>query len=321
MIIKIFAIIILIFTILISCDDSFSPKAPYEERYSLNCIIRGDSSFQVATVYKSYDVSNINPYENNEDPFIDGALIRMWRGNDELFLFRDSTMDRTDKSRYKSDIKYYYANDFVPNEGDILKIEALLPNGRRLSSNTIIPTEVERNDGRSDLLVTLTSKDYLRTTWILKNRDQVYLPKLFINYLEKENGVSIRKKKIIPWKKAKIDNAVKYIYPSPSKDYLIDYDIDIIKEAMEDISKNDSEKKKYTIISIILELSIFDKNLSTYYFTVGLEDNSFAIGLDEGDYSNIENGFGIFGSFLTQEFQIDLSKNYVNSFGYNYISQ
>lgn len=309
------------FTIFISCDDSFSPKAPYEERYSLNCIIRGDSSFQVATIYKSYDVSNINPYENNEDPFIDEALIRMWRGNDELFIFRDSTMDRTDKSRYKSEIKYYYINDFVPNEGDILEIEALLPNGRRLSSNTIIPTEVKRNEDRSDLIVTLSSKDYLRTVWIIQNRDQVYLPKLFINYLEKENGVNIRKKGIIPWKKAKIDNATKYIYPPPSKDYLIDYDIDIIKEAMEDISKNDSEKNKYTIISIILELSIFDKNLSTYYFTVGLEDNSFAIGLDEGDYSNIENGFGVFGSFLTQEFQIELSKNYVNSFGYNYISQ
>ena len=34
---------------------------------------------------------------------------------------------------------------------------------------------------------------------------------------------------------------------------------------------------------------------------------SFAIGLDEGDYSNIENGFGIFGSFITQEFEISLS--------------
>lgn len=83
--------------------------------------------------------------------------------------------------------------------------------------------------------------------------------------------------------------------------------------------KNDSEKKKYTINSIFLELSVFDKNLSTYYFTVGLDDNSFAIGLDEGDYSNIENGFGIFGSFITQEFRISLSKNYVTSLGYNYI--
>lgn len=316
--IKNFTIIFLIFIIFISCDDGFSPKAPYEERYSLNSIIRGDSSFQVATAYKSYDVSNIDPFENKEDSFIDGALIRLWRGNDELFIFRDSTMDRTDISRYKSDIKYYYINDFVPNEGDILEIEALLPNGRRLSSNTLVPTEVLRNEDRSDTSVTLLSKGYLRTTWKIKNPDQYYLPKLFINYIEKENGFNIMKKKIIPWKKIKIDNSTEYIYPSLSRDYLIDYDIDIINEAMEDISKNDPDKKKYTIISMRLELSIFDKNLSTYYFTVGLEDNSFAIGLDEGDYSNIENGFGIFGSLITQEFKIFLSKNYVDSFGYHY---
>lgn len=316
-----FIFTIIILTIFISCDDSFSPKAPYEERYSLNCIISGDSSFQVATAYKSYDVSNNKPFENNEDSFIDGAFIRLWRGNDELFIFRDSTMERTDKSRYKSDFKYYYIDDFAANEGDILIIEALLPNGRRLSSNTLVPTEVKRNEDRSDLIVTLSSKDYLRTVWIIQNPDHFYWPKLFIDYLEKENGINIRKKKIIPWKKVKIDNATEYIYPSLSRDYLIDYEIDIITEAMEDISKNDPEKKNYSIISMKLELSVFDKNLSTYYFTVGLDDNSFAIGLDEGDYSNIENGFGIFGSFITQEFKIFLSKSYVNSFGYNYISQ
>lgn len=314
--IKYFTIIILIFSIFISCDESFTPKAPYDERYSLNCIIRGDTSFQVATTYKSYDVSYINPYENNEDSFIDGAFIRMWRGDDEISIFKDTTMDRTDKSRFNTDIKYYYINGFIPNEGDSLEIEALLPNGRRLRSNTKIPYGVKRNEQNSDLLLTRSSTNYLRTSWEIKNRNQIYLPKLLIDYLEKENGVNIRKEKIIPWKKVKINDATKYIYPSPSGDYLIDYDINIIKESMEDISINDPEKGKYTIISIILELSIFDENLTTYYFTVGLDGNSFAVGLDEGDYSNIENGFGIFGSFFTQKFKIQLSKPYVNSFGY-----
>lgn len=316
-----FIFTIIILTIFISCDDSFSPKAPYEEKYSLNCIIRGDSLFQVATVYKSYDVPNIDPLENTEDPFINGAFIRMWRGNDEIYIFSDSSKERTDTSRYKSDFKYYYIDDFTPNEGDILKIEALLPNGRRLSSNTLAPTEVLRSESRSDTIVTRTSTGYLTTTWIIENPDQVYLPKLYIEYFENENGVNIRKIKIVPWEKVKIDNVTKYIYPSLSRDYSIDYEIDLITESMEDISKNDSEKKKYTISSMFLELSVFDKNLSTYYFTVGLDDNSFAIGLDEGDYSNIENGFGIFGSFITQEFRISLSKNYVTSFGYNYFGQ
>lgn len=314
--IKYFVFVILISLIVISCDDNFSPKASYDERYSLNCIIRGDTSFHVATAFKSYDVPNIDPYENKKDLFIDGAFIRMWRGNDEIFIFRDSSMDRTDKSRYNTDNKYYYISDFVPNEGDILDIEALLPNGRRLRSSTIIPNGVERNKENSDLILTRRLADYLRTSWIIKNRDQVYLPKLLIDYFVNENGVDVRQKKIIPWKKLPDGNDSKYIYPVPSRDYLIDYGVDIIKEAMEDISKNVTEKSKYTIISLRLELSIFDENLSTYYFTVGLDDNSFAAGLDEGDYSNIENGFGIFGSFFTQNFKIDLDKGYVNSFGY-----
>ncbi|MBU0473700.1 MAG: DUF4249 domain-containing protein [Bacteroidetes bacterium] len=314
--IKYFISVILIFSIFISCDDSFSPKAPYDERYSLNCIIRGDTSFQVATTYKNYDVSYIDPYENKEDSFIDGAFIRMWRGNDEISIFKDTTMERTDQSRFKTDIKYYYINGFVPTAGDSLEIEALLPNGRRLRSNTKVPKEVKRNEIYSDMVLTRSLVNHLRTSWEIKNQNLVYLPKLVLCYYEKVNGVNIWKEKIIPWKKLKIDNETKYIYPSPSGDYLIDYDVNIIKEAMEDISKNDSEKGKYTIIYLWLELSIFDENLSTYFFTVGLEDNSLAIGLDEGDYSNIENGFGIFGSYFTQRFKISVTKGYVNSFGY-----
>ncbi len=314
--IKYFTALILISVIFISCEDNFSPKAPYDERYSLNCIIRGDTSLHVATLYKNYDVPNLDPYENKKDSFIDGAFIRMWRGNDEIYIFSDSTMQRTDTSRFNTDINYYYIKDFVPNEGDSLEIEVLLPNGRRLFSNTKIPQKVKRNEDASDMEVIQEIKDYLRTQWIIKNRDQVYLPRLLIDYLVNENGVNIRQKKIIPWKKLQGGNDIKYIYPAPSRDYLIDYEMNLIKESMIDISKNETEKSKYTIISLVLELSILDENLSTYYFTVGLEGNSFAAGLDEGDYTNIENGFGIFGSFYTQKFKIEVSKGYVNSFGY-----
>jgi len=314
--IKYILFVILIASIFISCDDSFSPKATYDERYSLNCIIRGDTSFQVATTYISYDVPGIDPYENKEYSFIDGAFIRMWRGNDEISIFKDTMMERTNQSRFNTDIKYYYINGFVPNEGDSLEIEALLPNGRRLRSHTKIPYGVKRNEPNSDMIITRSSKGYVKTSWFIKDQNQIYLPKLLIDYLEDENGVKIRKEKIIPWKKLKIDDAIKYLYPSPSADYFVEYEVNIINEAMENLSENESEKDKFTIISAVLELSIFDKNLTTYYFTVGLDDNSFAVGLDEGDYSNIENGFGIFGSYFTQKFKIELSKPYVNSFGY-----
>ena len=315
--IKYYTALILVGMIFISCDDSFSPKAPYDERYSLNCIIRGDTSFHVATLYKNYDVPNLDPYENKDDTFINGAFIRMWRGNDEIYVFKDSTMPRTDTSRFNTDINYYFIKDFVPQEGDSLEIEALLPNGRRLFSHTKIPQKVKRNEEASDMEIIQEIKDNLRTQWIIKNQDQVYLPRLIIDYFVEEDGINIRQKKVIPWKKLQDGININYIYPAPSRDYLIDYEMNLKDESMEDISKNELVKSKYTIISLELELSILDVNLSTYYFTVGLEGNSFAAGLGEGDYTNIENGFGIFGSFYTQQFKIKVSKGYANSFGYN----
>jgi len=192
--IKYYIVLIPISIIFTFCENNFNPKAPYDERYSLNCIIRGDTSFHVATLYQSYDVPNMDPYENKNDYFIDGAFIRMWRGNDEIYVFKDSSKQRIDTSRYNTDLKYYYIKDFVPNEGDSLEIEALLPNGRRLYSNTKIPQKVERNEEESDMEVIQDYKEYLKTKWLIKNRDQVYLPKLLIDYFVIENGVNIGKK-------------------------------------------------------------------------------------------------------------------------------
>ena len=66
----------------------------------------------------------------------------------------------------------------------------------------------------------------------------------------------------------------------------------------------------------MLELYVFDRNLSGYYASVGKIGDSFSIRLDEIDFSNVEGGFGVFGSYISQKLAIAFDEEYINSFGY-----
>src|SRR3989339_1696422 len=122
--------IILLFIIFVSCEENFEPFGNLNNKYALNCIIRGDTTFQVATLTRTYGNDNYNPYSNTVDPNVKGALIRVWNG-DSVVIFRDTTFNRQDDSKYQTSYNAYYTNKFQL-VGNKLEIEAILPNGMRL---------------------------------------------------------------------------------------------------------------------------------------------------------------------------------------------
>ncbi len=302
---------------LTSCEDAFSPKGKYDERYSLNCIVRSDTMFQVATTFKSYNVSGVDPYENTTDSFIEGVFLRMWNG-DDLYVFRDSTIERPPDSRYDTPIHFYYIDNYSPQPGDNLEIEALLPNGRRLRSTTQIPLEVRKNFSNSDNTIPPEEKNFIRTEWQPNEIGQVFMPTMHIFYYKKENGQKVRHFKLVPWEKIIQNGEEKFIQPSPSQKPYVDYKMDLIDLAMQEISGDDPNKDNYIVLTAIIDLLVFDRNLSGYYSSVASISDEFSIRLDEIDFSNIDGGFGVFGSYYTQKFVVFFDKLYVESFGYIY---
>jgi hypothetical protein len=87
---------------------------------------------------------------------------------------------------------------------------------------------------------------------------------------------------------------------------------------MKEISGDDPNKDHYIILTAIIDLLVFDRNLSGYYSSVASISDEFSIRLDEIDFSNIDGGFGVFGSYYKQSFVLFFDKLYVESFGYVY---
>ena len=141
---KIIKLLSLVVTLLflVSCEEDFNPYGDYQEKFAFTCILKNDENFQTATLFKSY-------LTTPSDPSVIGADVRVWY-NDSVFVFRDSSVARTDTSRYNTPFSFYYNKNFSVASDKSIELEVLLPNGKRLRSSSVYYPE--------KLLLTMTVK-------------------------------------------------------------------------------------------------------------------------------------------------------------------
>jgi hypothetical protein len=314
---NIFIFIVLSIVILtnIGCEEDFSPRTTYKERYILNCIIRGDTSLQTATLAHTYNVEGYDPYVNTEDPFIGGADIRIWH-KDDVYFFHDSTIDRTDTSRYNAPMKFYYNNNFKPGTDDPIEIRAVLLSGKILLGFSKLPKPVKFDLINSDKRIPSQENPDFRFIWQSNTSITWYLARLQLYYYKIENGVQVRKSIEVP-AKYDLENGVwTTVYPKPSRTNRALFSNAALDYVMNKISEGDLNKSDYTILGAVLELLIFDENLSKYYSSLNGFLDDYTIRVDQADYTNIEGGFGIFASYIKQQSGAGVEPEYVQSFGY-----
>ncbi len=312
-IISLFIIII----VLTSCEENFNPYGELKDRYVLNCIIRGDTTFQTVTLTRDYQVENFNPFSNTEDVNIKNALIRIWNGNDKVTLLRDTTIERPAGDKYKTPYIVFKTNEMMPNPKTPIEIEAILPNGKRLTSIANVPDAINITDAFSDKIIPpVDNKKYIKVSWFTNEKNPVFLVRLAIYYFKHENGVKTRNLMIVPLNYIQYQNEWIPNYPKPITEQAYSVDMNTINKSMELIAKDDPNKSNYEILSCILEVLSLDSELRKYYFATARNRDIYSIKLDETDYTNINGGYGVFGVYMKTFWVLRFTHQYINSFGY-----
>jgi len=311
-------LLILVFVSL-SCDENFNPFGDYKERYILTCLLDGNTNFQVATLSKSYFTGSFNPYDNTTDPSLVGAQIRVWY-TDSVYLFKDSTMERQDTSRYKTPYKFYFTDKVKPTSGKTLEIEALLPSGKRLRSTTVAPNDISFSN-QNPTVIPLVNTNYLNFSWQAQSSYNFYDIRILVTYYKNENGTNIKYVKEIPIAYKTNGGIDSPIYPSAARQTNVSYPMEVLTEFLESISAGDENKSNYTIeIKPKVQVLVMDEGLSRYYSSTSQSLNDLSVRLDENDYTNIEGGYGIFGIYLIKDYTaISFIASYIQSFGYNVV--
>lgn len=309
-------ILLLLPILFISCDENFSPKGEYEERFALFAIMRADTNLQVVTVSHSYDVEGLDPFTNKEDPFISNSFVRIWKNKDEVFVLKDSTTERKVLQRYANDAKYYYTDELIPATSDKIEIEALLPNGRRLKAQTDIPDLVSPDYSKLDRTIPERGKNTIEIAWLPNEPNIIYVPQIEIIYKKRENGTTTLHHKRVPLNYVNINNQSTPVYPVPTNKTSIEVSKEALDKVFAEISEGDPDKSNYRILTMITKLLIFDKNLSAYYSSSNKFGDDYSVRVDESDFTNIEGGFGVFGSYSVKKIVQFFDPDYVELFGY-----
>jgi hypothetical protein len=90
---------------------------------------------------------------------------------------------------------------------------------------------------------------------------------------------------------------------------------------LEEISDGDLNKQNYTILQIpLFRLSALDLSLSRYVSSTNQSFDDLTVTVNESDFTNIDGGLGIFGSFINKNYeQIKFQSSYIESFGYKFL--
>jgi hypothetical protein len=201
---------------------------------------------------------------------------------------------------------------FKVEPDESIEVEVMLPNGRRLNSSTKTAGRVSFLDSST---TTIWGSVDLIFLWTGPSVGiNYFLPKFSIIYYKKEGDQNTRHEKEVPFR---YENNLPVPFTT-SKMPLVSVSINTLKRALEEISEEDSDKASYSIaLHPEFAVAAFDDVLSKYYSTSTQSFSSLTVTLDETDYSNIQGGYGIFGSFTSTEYQqLKFAREFITSFGY-----
>lgn len=304
-----------------SCEEDFSPKAPYNEQFVLNCIIRASGTPStvplIATLNKTYSIDGFDPMENTIDPAIVGADIKIYHQG-AVYTMRDTSIVRTDTSRYKTPKTFYTYAGIRFKAGDSVKIVATLKNGVVLSSALKVPPSFSFKVAQYIINPLEETRDgkIWRIGWDNANAALLFAPKFYFHYYVKENGVDVFHRKEIPIRYVEKNNAIVPYYPIISKTTNLAFSYEVFDSLMTQISFNDPDKNKYKIAYPTFEVVTLDENLASYYSISNGYMDDVSIRLDEGEYSNIKGGLGIFGASYTSSGTYMFDEYYIGIYGY-----
>lgn len=303
-----------------SCDEGFDPYGEYKDVYVFTCMLKSDETFQVAYLSHGYRPPGVDPYENTTDPSIDNSDIRIWYNN-SVYVFKDTLIERTDTSRYKTPAHCYYNDQFAVENDKSIEVEVILPGGKRLKSSSETPPEV-RFDDASETLVPPTENDNVQFIWNQVGDENIYLGGLTLKYWQNVNGEMIEKTKVIPMQYVVSNDEEVPVYPPASPTPNTYYEVDAITKSLQDISAGDPDKQNYSIYArLSFDLIAYDLPASKYVSSVSGSIDDLTVSENVSDYTNIEGGFGIFGSYTKKTYdRIVFSESYIRSFGYNFIN-
>ncbi len=291
-----FAVLFIFSLLQLSCENSIDYIGDFSQQYSLNCVLRSDKNVQYATIKRSYP-----PESDASQTDIQNAVVSLILPDTTLF-FRDSILSSESAGSVSS---LYYINNFSLTKDTEVRIQAVLPDSTVLTAKVKSAGYTRVLLESEDLVLPGSEDESAFFMWrILGEKDSIILlPSLYIRYIISGPDTSVKYKKI------------NGIYIQNGNVFKVANSA--LSLGMSQISEGIADKSSITIIDGFFELKLCDFMMGMYASAAETFEDEFSVRISAADFSNINGGLGIFGTYMTESFDILFLPDYVASFGYN----
>lgn len=294
--------------VVVSCDEPFQPKGPFEEKLVVFGVLTTHTDTQYVRLYTTYNPEGYDPTVHTTDKQISGATVTLTAGS-RVWQYRDTTITRADRSRYTSDINAYILVPFKPTPNTAYTLDVRLPDGRQAKGSALVP-------GRGYIsVVTLHVLDqpqsFAEDLYVVASiapRTRGFLVRFFIEFELTVNGVKELRRVEVPLRiRRSIDDVVRErIYPKLQRRTSFDSDRnqgseyvgfqhDAYFNTLSEIATLYAQSNP-VLKNAIFVLTQVDANLYNYFNVVNGFQDEITIRTDQPDVSSIEGGVGMFGA-------------------------
>lgn len=292
--------------LLSGCSEEFKPNGEYKQRLIVYAAIDASSATQLIRVYSTFSPEVYNPLVPSPNTEIANAFVQIKEGN-STYLFHDTLVTVNNGASGTRQVRAYINKAFQPEED---KIYSLKVHSSGFDTAKSSMTGISRGDllpGNTALFSKPATEKYIALKVALGRNAHAYLAKISLEYIVGTDTL-IRE---VPFAvmKDEFGHVLQRYYPkitfrdassNITGNYeTISFETAAYIAAVADIRKENSTTVKFR--RAILTLIQFDNNLYTYYSITNSFGGASTIRLDEPDYTNISNGFGVYGMMTKEE--------------------
>lgn len=301
--------------LLVGCDDSVNPYAPFEPRITVFAILNTGTATQVVRAYSSFDPTLDPNGGTAPDTLLNDAVITLSDQNTSYAL-RDTTVFRSDLSNYGGDIAAKVAS-LTPAFGKSYTLTVQSGSKGTVTATTTVPPRAIIPIPYLFALSNPLAYDVTNLGIYVQTFSKGYVLRMLLEYEVLINGIWF------PYQ----DEVPKGFVVQPDGTSLPSYAaLDLSGEKLLAFSwplktlgttissaVRQNSPNHITFKRVVIEVRQYEEHLYNYYQIVRGFRDARTIRTDAPDYTNVEGGLGVFGAFTVERVIFDLPPDFISN--------
>jgi len=282
---------------MVGCEEPFSPKGPFLDRTVVFSLLAARSDTQFVRVFRTYYPPHDNPYEVDwETP--DTSVRVVLSDSTRSATLSDTVLTRGDGST----VHAYVAYPFHIEPGQQYSLHVAEPGRQEAVSSTTVPGQgsvlIENYEALFDLEA--HRFDDLHLDVEISPQAAAYLPRLSVEFQVYSTGAVLEREVPLDLRTSDRGNEIP-VYPdithvasTGQRSYYFTYSLHAYAYTLRKIIADYGDVYFRQANCYLVQT---DQALYVYYNVANGFRDAFSIRMDQPDYSNIEGGLGVFGSY------------------------